>query len=166
MLDPKSIGSNFIVAVVTDVIEPGLPSASSVRPMVESQLLNKKKAQKIKEQMGKVSDLNAVATKFNQQVQSLDSIRFSGGGPLGFEAKVTGALFNPDSKGKTVADPIAGQMGVYAIRVEATFTGAVENAAIDQQRQMLEMQSRQQMQSPLQLLQKRATIKDNRAKFY
>ncbi len=166
VLDPKSIGSNFIVAVVTDVIEPGSPSASSVRPMVESQLLNKKKAQKIKEQMGKVSDLNAVATKFNQQVQNLDSIRFSGAGPLGFEAKVIGALFNPDNKGKTVADPIAGTGGVYAIRVDNTFTGAVENAAIDQQRQMLEMQSRQQMQSPLQLLQKRATIKDNRAKFY
>ena len=166
VLDPKSIGSNFIVAVVTDVTEAGSPSASAVRSQVEPLLLNKKKAEKIKSQMGKVSDLAAVAAKFNQQVQNADSVRFSGAGPLGFEGKVIGAMFNPDNKGKTVADGIAGQTGVYALRVDNTFTGAVENAAIDQQRQMLEMQSRQQMQSPLQLLQKRATIKDYRAKFY
>lgn len=166
VLDPQTIGSNFVVAVVTDVTEPGLPSANAVRSQVEPLLLNKKKAEKIKSQMGKVSDLNAVATKFNVQVQNADSVRFSGAGPLGFEGKVTGALFNPDNKGKTVAEPIAGQTGVYAIRVDNTFTGAVENANIEQQRQMLEMQSRQQMKSPLQLLEKRANIKDYRAKFY
>ncbi|GAA4741104.1 peptidylprolyl isomerase [Flavisolibacter ginsenosidimutans] len=166
VLNPISIGSNFIVAVVTDVSEPGLPSASAARQMVEPILLNKKKADKIKSQIGKVTDLNTIASKFNQQVQTADSIRFSGAGPLGFEGKVIGAMFNPANKGKVCEEPIAGQMGVYAIRVDNTFTGAVENANIEQQRQMLEMQSRQQMGSPLELLQKRANIKDYRAKFY
>ena len=78
--------------------------------------------------MGTVTDLNAVAAKFTQQVQVADSIRFSGGGPLGYETKVLGALFNPANKGKVCPEGIPGQMGVYAIRVENTFTGAVENA--------------------------------------
>ncbi|HVF98086.1 MAG TPA: peptidylprolyl isomerase [Flavisolibacter sp.] len=166
VLDPKSLGSSYVVALVTDVTKPGVSSAKVVRTMVEPILMNKKKAAKIKEQLGKVSDLNAVAAKFGQQVQTVDSVRFSGGGALGYETKVIGALFYPANKGKVVQEPITGQMGVYAIRVDGTFTGAVDNASIEQQRQMMEMQSRQQQRSPVDLLQKRADIKDNRAKFY
>ncbi|RYZ29755.1 MAG: peptidylprolyl isomerase [Chitinophagaceae bacterium] len=166
VLDPKSIANSYIVAVVTDVQKAGLPSASAVRTMIEPVLVNKKKAEQIKKQMGTVADLNAVASKFNQQVQTADSLRFSGSGPLGYETKVLGAVFNPSNKGKTVAEGIPGQMGVYAIRVDNTFTGAVENAGIEQQRQMLEMQARQQMPAPVQVLEKKADIKDYRAKFY
>ena len=166
VLDPKSIANSYIVAVVTDVQKAGLPGANAVRTMVEPVLVNKKKAEQIKKQMGTVSDLNAVAAKFNQQVQTADSIRFSGGGQLGYETKVLGAIFNPGNKGKVVNEGIPGQMGVYALRVDNIFTGAVENAGIEQQRQMLEMQSRQQMPAPVQVLQKKAEIKDYRAKFY
>ncbi|HUC81078.1 MAG TPA: peptidylprolyl isomerase [Flavisolibacter sp.] len=170
VLSPHQVGNNaIIVAIVTDVVEPGLPSASAVRQAVEPVLVNKKKAEQIKKQMGTVSDLNAVASKFNQQVQPADSVRFSGGGPLGYEMKVVGAMFNPGNKGKVVAEGIAGQMGVYAIRVDNTFTGAVDNANIEQQRQMMQMQARQMYGSPeaiLETLKKKAEIKDNRAKFY
>ena len=166
VLDPKSIGNSYIVAVVTDVQRAGLPSASAVRTMVEPILMNRKKAEQIKKQMGTVNDLNAVAAKFNQQVQTADSIRFNGASALGYETKVLGAVFNPSNKGKVVAEGIAGQMGVYALRVDNTFTGAVDNAGIEQQRQMLEMQYRQQMRSPVDVLQRKAQIKDYRAKFY
>ncbi|HVF80853.1 MAG TPA: SurA N-terminal domain-containing protein, partial [Flavisolibacter sp.] len=166
VIDPKLINNNYIVAVVTEVEKAALPSASSVRAMVEPVLRNKKKADQIKGQMGTITDLNAVASKFNQQVQPADSVRFSGGGALGYETKVLGALFNPANKGKVCPEGIAGQAGVYAIRVDATFTGAVENADIESQRKMLEMQARQQFRSPVEVLQKKADIKDNRAKFY
>lgn len=166
VLDPKSIANNYTVAVVTDVQKAGLPTATAVRTMIEPILINQKKADHIKKQMGTVTDLNAVAAKFNQQVQPADSIRFSGGGALGYETKVLGAVFNPANKGKVVAEGIAGNTGVYALRVDNTFTGAVDNAGIEQQRQMLEMQSRQQMRSPVEILQKKAEIKDYRAKFY
>lgn len=170
VLSPHQVGNSaIIVPLVTEVIEPGLPSANAIRQAVEPVLVNKKKAEKIKEQMGKVADLNAVAAKFNQQVQPADSVRFSGGGALGYETKVIGAIFNPNNKGKVVLEGIAGQMGVYAIRVDNTFTGAVENANIEQQRQMMQMQARQMYGSPeaiLETLKKKAEIKDNRAKFY
>jgi peptidyl-prolyl cis-trans isomerase D len=170
VLGPHQIGNSaIIVSIVTDVTEPGLPSANAVRQVVEPVLLNKKKAEKIKQQMGKVTDLNSVAAKFSQQVQPADSIRFTGGGALGYEQKVIGAIFNPANKGKVVAEGIAGQMGVYAIQVTNTFTGAVDNANIEQQRMMMQMQARQMYGSPdaiLETLKKRAEIKDNRAKFY
>jgi peptidyl-prolyl cis-trans isomerase D len=137
--------------------------------MVEPLLINRKKAEQIKKQMGSVTDLNAVAAKFNQQVQRADSTSFSGGGNLGYETKVLGVIFNPNNKGKVVAEGIAGQLGVYAVQVANTFTTAVDNANIEQQRQMMLMQARQQYGSPdaiLSTLQKKAEIKDYRAKFY
>ncbi len=162
----QTINNSYIVAVVTGVDKAGLPSAASVRSMIEPILINRKKADVIKGQMGKVTDLNAVAAKFNQTVQPVDSLRFSGGGPLGYEVSVIGALFNPANKGKVSADPIPGQAGVYAIRTDAVFTGAVENASIEDQRRMMEMQARQMFRSPVEALQKRADIKDYRSKFY
>ena len=162
----QPINNNYIVAIVTSVDEAGLPSAASVRSIVEPILINRKKADVIKGQMGKVADLNAVAAKFNQPVQPVDSLRFTGGGPLGYEVAVIGALFNPANKGKVCPDPIPGQAGVYAIRTDAVLTGAVENASIEDQRRMMEMQNRQMFRSPVEALQKRAEIKDYRSKFY
>lgn len=162
----QPIDNNYIVSVVTDVNKPGLPSASSVRSIVEPVLRNKKKADMLKKQIGTVNDLNAVAAKFNQQVQPADSLRFSGGGALGYEPTVIGAIFNPANKGKVCPEPLAGQAGVYAIRTNAVYTLPVENASIEQQRQMMEMQARQMYRSPVELLQKRADIKDYRSKFY
>jgi peptidyl-prolyl cis-trans isomerase D len=162
----QPINNSYIVAVVTSVDKPGLPSASSVRSMIEPILRNRKKADMIKKQMGTVTDLNVVASKFNQPVQPADSLHFSGGGTLGYETRVLGAIFNPANKGKVCPEPIAGQAGVYAIRTDAVFTTAVENASIEQQRQMLEMQSRQMFRSPVEVLQKKATIKDYRSNFY
>ncbi len=162
----QPINNTYIVAVVTDVQEAGVPSASAVRSLVEPVLRNRKKAEMIRSQMGKVSDLTAVSTKFNQPVQPADSIRFGGGGALGYESKVLGAIFNPANKGKVCPEGIAGQAGVYAIRTDAVYTTAVENASIEQQRQMLEMQARQMFRSPVDILQKKADIKDYRSKFY
>jgi peptidyl-prolyl cis-trans isomerase D len=162
----QPINNTYIVAVVTDVQEAGVPTATAVRSIVEPILRNRKKAEMIRSQMGKVTDLNAVAAKFNQPVQPADSIRFSGGGPLGYETKVIGAIFNPANKGKVAPEAIAGQAGVYAIRTDAVFTTAVENASIEQQRQIMEMQSRQMFRSPVEVLQKKADVKDYRSKFY
>lgn len=162
----QPINNSYIVAVVTDVQKPGVPSASAARSIVEPILRNRKKAELIKGQMGTVTDLSAVATKFNQPVQPADSLSFGGGGPLGYEAKVIGAIFNPANKGKVAPEGIAGQAGVYAIRTDAVFTTAVENANIEQQRQMMQMQSRQMFRSPVEVLQKKADVKDYRSKFY
>ena len=168
IVGPERVGLNYVVAVVTEINKPGLESVNSVRPRVEPILRNKKKAQQIIKNIGQPASLEQVSAKVNQQVQTADSLRFSGGtSALGYEPVVLGAAFNASNKGK-VTEPLAGTQGVYVLRVENITTTPVETAALNQQSKMLEMQERQMMQyrSPIEVLKKAADITDNRAKFY
>ncbi|GAC1416446.1 MAG: SurA N-terminal domain-containing protein [Flavisolibacter sp.] len=169
VIGPERVGDNYIVAIVTEVNEPGLQGAGKARPMIEPVLRNKKKAEKIIKNIGSVNTLEAIASKIGQKIQKQDSLRFNGGNnALGYEPKVLGAIFNPANKGKTVGEPIAGTQGVYIIRVDQVITTPVVAAGLDQQAKMMEMQARQTMQyrSPIEALRKTADVKDNRAKFY
>ncbi|HEX2607806.1 MAG TPA: peptidylprolyl isomerase [Flavisolibacter sp.] len=176
IVGPERVGDNYVVAIVTDVNKAGLAAASRVRPYIESILRNKKKAEQIKKAIGTVSSLEAVAQKYNQGVQTLDSLRFSGGNNvLGYESRVLGAAFNPANKGKVCPEPIEGQAGVYVLRVDNISTTPVETANIEEQRKMLEQQARQGITSRMsygggnpfvEALKRSAKINDYRADFY
>jgi peptidyl-prolyl cis-trans isomerase D len=176
VVGPERIGDNYVVAVVTETNAAGVASVSRVRPAVEPLLRNKKKAEEIKKKIGQVTTLEQVAGKTYQQIQSVDSLHLSGANNmLGYEPKVLGASFNPANKGKVVQEPIAGQAGVYVIRVDNTSTMPVAIANIEEQRRMLEEQTRQRMMQQMQYgggnpfvepLKKAASIKDYRAKFF
>jgi peptidyl-prolyl cis-trans isomerase D len=166
VVGPDRVGENYIVAVVAEIDEPGLPSANKVRSIVEPVLRNKKKAEQIKKNIGNVTDLNQLAAKVSQAVQTVDSLTFEGrSSNLGFETRVIGAAFNPANKGK-ISQPVAGQVGVYVLRVNNVATTPVTAADIQQQRMMLEMQTKQMLRSPLEALIKAADVKDYRANFY
>jgi peptidyl-prolyl cis-trans isomerase D len=174
VIGPESIPDNYVVAVVTDVTEPGLPSVASVRMQIEPLLRNKKKGEMIVKNIGQVTTLEQTATKVNQPVQTLDSLRLSGGRTLGYEPKVLGAVFNPANKGKVVTQPLVGLSGVYVIRVDDQSTTPVESANVEERRKQLEEQMKNQLMQQMQYggnpildpLKKNATIKDYRAKFY
>jgi peptidyl-prolyl cis-trans isomerase D len=174
IIGPESVPDNYIVAVVTEITEPGLPNPTSVRTMVEPLLKNKKKGEIIIKNIGQVSSLEEVSSRVNQPVQIADSLRLNGGKSFGYEPKVLGAAFNPANKGKVVTQPIVGFNGVYVIKVEDLSTTPVEAANIEDQRKQMEMQIKNQMMQQMQYgmnpvldpLKKNAKIKDNRAKFY
>jgi peptidyl-prolyl cis-trans isomerase D len=174
VISPERVGDNYIVAVVTDVNEPGTQSVSSVRPRVEPILRNKKKGEQIIKKIGQVTTLEQVSGKVGQTIQNVDSLRFNGGANLGYEPKVLGASFNPANKGKVVNEPIAGTSGVFVLRVDNVTTTPVEAANIEQQQQMLDMQTRQSIMQQMQqgynpiieVLKRAANIKDNRSKFF
>jgi peptidyl-prolyl cis-trans isomerase D len=174
VIGPEMLPDNYVVAVVTDVTEPGLPGVASARPMIEPLLRNKKKGETIVKNIGQVSSLEQVASKTNQTVQTADSLRFNGGSAFGYEPKVLGAAFNPANNGKLVTQPLVGTNGVYVIKVDGQSTTAVESANINEQRKQLEMQMKQQLMQQMQYgmnpvldpLKKTAKIKDYRAKFY
>lgn len=174
IIGPEMLPDNYVVAVVTDITEPGLPSVASVRPTIEPLLRNKKKGEIIVKNIGQVSSLEQVASKINQTVQTADSIRFNGGSAFGYEPKVLGAVFNPANNGKLVNQPLVGTNGVYVIKVDGQTTTPVETANIDDQRKQLEMQMRQQLMQQMQYgmnpvldpLKRSAKIKDYRSKFY
>lgn len=174
VIGPEQLQDNYVVGIVTDINKPGLPGVAAVRQMVEPILKNKKKADIIIKNIGQVNSLEQVATKTNQQVTTEDSLRLAGGRTLGFEPKILGAIFNPANKGKVVSQPIAGNSGVFALKVDNVYTVPVETANINEQRKNYEQQLKQSLMSQFQQnrnpildpLKKVATIKDNRAKFY
>jgi len=174
VIGPEQVPDNYVVAVVTNVTEPGLPDVASVRPMIEPLLRNKKKGEMIVKNIGQVSSLEEVSARVKQPVQTADSLRLSGGRTFGYEPKVLGAIFNPSNKGKVVTQPIVGLNGVYVVKVDDQTTTPVETANIDEQRKQLEMQMQNQLRQQMQYgmnpildpLKKNATIKDYRAKFY
>ncbi|GAA4337906.1 peptidylprolyl isomerase [Flaviaesturariibacter amylovorans] len=173
VLQPQRITApveGYVVAVVTSVNKPGLMSVNAARPGVEVVLRNQKKAAQIRKNIGAISTLEAVSQKVSQPVVNADSVRFAGNNnnALGFEYKVIGAAFNPANKGKVVPEPIDGQAGVYVLRVDGISGTVTEFGNAQQYRQVLQQQARQQAQNqdPLTPLKARASIKDNRAKFY
>jgi len=96
----------------------------------------------------------------------------SGAAKLGYEPKVSGAVFNPANKGKVVPEALAGGQGVYVVRVDNITTTAVANANIADQRKNMIQQMKQYVENsrgpgyPLNILQKAASITDKRSQHF
>jgi peptidyl-prolyl cis-trans isomerase D len=169
VIEPARVGESYVVATVTEIYEQGIQTPAQARAIVEPILRNEKKAAQITQKLGKITTLDAAATAVSQPVQTADSLRFSGANAVfGFEGKVIGAVFNPANKGKLVPEAIKGQAGVYVLRVENINATPIDNANIELQRQMMQMQTRQaaMQRSPAEALKEAADIKDNRTDFY
>jgi len=166
-------GYKFIVAVVTDVLKEGVQPVSIARggtqttPSVERILKDKKKAEQIKQMIGKVTTLEAAAAVLKDSIVVADSVRISGGRQLG-DARALGAIFNPANKGKIIPEPIAGKDAVYVIRVDDVTTTSVI-ADIEMQRTQMRsrtMGMQAQLSQPATIMRKLSKVKDNRRNFY
>lgn len=169
VLQAQRVGNQYLVAMVTEVNKEGTMSPAKARMMVAPLLINEKKAEIIKNKIGKITTLEAAASTLKKTVETADSIRFNGQGSamLGFEPKVVGASFNKANLNKVVPEAITGTQGVYVIRVDNQMATPVAAGNIDQERMMRYQQAKQQARfQSLQGLREAATIKDNRSKFY
>ena len=169
VVGPETVGSNEVVAIVTEINKEGTMSPSKARMMVEPLLMNEKKAEIIKQKIGKITSLEAAASVLKKQVETADSLRFSGraNAALGFEPKILGAAFNKANVNKVVPEAIAGTQGVYVMKVDNIAATPVANANVEEERKMRYMQSKQQASfQSLQALREDAKVKDYRNKFY
>jgi peptidyl-prolyl cis-trans isomerase D len=167
VLKPVKVGDNYVVAVVTEVLKEGTMSVEKARPSAEAALRNKKKTEILKQKAGKITTLEAVASAWGgKQIETLDSLRFSGSNAtLGYEPRVTGAIFNPANKGKVVPEVLEGQSGVYVIKVDNISTTQVTAGSVADQRKAQADQKKNTV-NPMAALKNAATIKDNRATIY
>jgi len=167
VLKPVKVGDSYVVAVVTEVLKEGTQPVEKARPAVESALRNKKKTEILKQKVGKITTLEAVAAAWGgKQIETLDSLRFSGSNAtLGYEPRVTGAIFNPASKGKVMPEVLEGQSGAYVVRVDNVTSTPVTAGSVADQRKMMADQKKG-MINPIAALKSAATIKDNRANIY
>lgn len=165
--EPQDMKDKFVVVAITGAEEPGLPSANKARPAVESLVRNQEKAKMIKAKMGNVTTLEALAAAQGQTVQRADSVMFSnpsinGAGP---EPKIVATAFNKANLSK-VLQPIAGNVGVYAIKPEMIGAKVAVAPSIEEQRKQIESQLKQSIAySAISGLRHAANIKDKRSKF-
>ncbi len=167
--EPFNVGDKYVVAMLTEVNHAGTMSVAKARPLVEPILRNEKKADQIIKKIGNAPvSLEAVGIATGLKLQKADSIGFNS--PyipnLGQESKVVGAAFNKQLLGKSCSLPIAGNGGVFVIKVDnvvakPNFSGDIEQMRKSQQQMQQSLAQRQ----AIEVLKKTATIKDNRAKF-
>jgi peptidyl-prolyl cis-trans isomerase D len=168
--EPFSVGDKYVVAQVTEINKEGLMTPAKARAQVEPILRNKKKAEIIIKKLNNPATLEAAASAGGQSILKADSITFNSINipNVGMEPKVVGSAFDKQLAGKPASQPIAGNGGVFVIKVENVSATSNPNADLQQQRMMMEQQEKGRV-SPNVLvysLRKQAKIKDDRTNFY
>ena len=173
VLKPERIDYNYVVAVVTGVYDEGTKSPDVARLEVEPVLRNRKKAEILKQKVGKVTTLEAAAAALGGKlIEVIDSVRMNSTSKIAYEPGVNGATFNPANKGKVVPEVLEGQSGVYIVRVDSVSTTPVTDGDINALRNNMYQQFKQYASNPqspaypINSLKKAATIKDKRSNRY
>lgn len=171
VLKPELVnnGSDYVVAMVTEINEEGTQPVAKARPLVEYELRKKKKAEIIKQKIGKVTTLEAAATALGKQIETIDSLRMSTKTPalkLGNEPKVIGAAFSAANKGKVVPEALEGASGIYVIRVENIAATPSAGGGVAEQRKARYETEKSQQSGPIESMKKAAKIKDKRSDTY
>ncbi len=170
--EPFSVSNQFVVAVLTKKVKEGLPDVRTARPLVESFVRNKKKSEEIIKKVGKNPSLEAAAAAYQKQVLTAgadSTLTFNAAiiNGVGNEPKVAGASFNKEYQTK-VSPAIAGNTGVFVIKVNSINAKPLPPSAVDLQQKNMKLN--QEMQSAIgksfEALKKTADIKDKRSKFF
>jgi peptidyl-prolyl cis-trans isomerase D len=162
VVQPEKVGTSYVVAVVSEVINEGTQSASSARINVEYTLRNKKKADAIRKKIGSITTLEAASAALGKPIERADSI--SSANTKGIELQLVGALFNPANKGKVIPELLAGNTAAYVVQVNSTGTAPLASVNITAQRANYISQHRNT--NTIQALREAAKIKDKRKEFY
>lgn len=163
-----NIDNKYVVGVIATINKKGIPSAATLKPLVENFVRNEKKAQQIISTKFKGTTLDAiVAANAGLTIQRADTLMYSQDFVPGLgdrELKFTGAAFNANNKGK-VTEPIAGNSGVFAIKVENIGAKPGVNNA-DNLKQSIINNLKSGANGVYEALKKVASITDNRAELY
>jgi len=164
--EPFDMKDKFIVAMVTNIQEKGLMNVTKARPLAEPFVINEKKAKKIIADKFKGNTLESYSQSAGVGINRADSINFTSSfvPGVGMEAKVIGTAFNRSMINK-VSEPIAGNSGVFGVRVEVIGARPSGGNVEDLQRTM-EGQLKSSGFGAINALKKAATIKDNRFDFF
>ena len=166
-----NMNDQFVVAILEKIQPEGLLDAKTARPMVELTVRIEKKAAEINTKLTAASSLEAAAKSFNVLVGTTgadSTLTFNAQiiNGIGLEPKIIGAAFNKAYQTK-LSEPIAGNNGVYVIKVNSIGNKTAETPEIvaaqiaDKTRTMM-----QTTYSFFESLKKVATIKDSRSKIF
>lgn len=158
--------SKYVVAGLSKIIAPGLPKAADVRSQVEFAVLNELKAKAAVEEIGDSRDLNAIASKYGVELDTLIGINllnsFIAG--LGNEPEVLGTIFGMEAGESSKA--IIGNSGIFLVQtLNKTEAGPTSNISF-LRRTLTEKAQASVPANLIESLKDLFKIKDNRAVFY
>jgi peptidyl-prolyl cis-trans isomerase D len=170
--DPMPVGDQFIVATVDKIYEEGTQDIETARPRAENSIREEKKGELIISALGTNPTLESAAAKYAKEIKMAgtdSSITFKSQiiDSVGNETKLIGAIFNKANLNK-VAAPVAGKAGVFVFKVNSVGEKAVnpnEDKAQTRIQQTAALRN-QAVSNWFEGLRKKATIKDNRSKFF
>jgi peptidyl-prolyl cis-trans isomerase D len=163
--DVFECGNQFIVAALTEVNDGEYRSLESVKAELTIQAINEKKAAYITNKLNGVTTLADAATLFDTEVKSAEAVSLSSYrlGAAGNEPVVIGTAFTLEPN--TTSKPIKGNNGVYMISVgEKT----VAEGQLNPTQEISNLNMRTSYTIPYQaisLIEEKANIVDNRARF-
>ena len=163
--DVFECGDQFVVAALTEVNDGEYRPLEAVRAELVMAATNNKKAEYIINQLKGVSTLEAAAELFDTDVKtaegiSLSSLRF---GAAGVEPAVIGTALALEAN--TMSAPVKGNNGVYVLTVGEK---KVAETALDAAQEIMQLNMRTSYSLPYQavsLLEEKAEVVDNRARF-
>jgi len=168
--DVFDCGTEFVVALTTEVNEKGYRSLEKVTEQLKAEIIKDKKAElminDLKAQLSKTPSLEALAATMGDSVKMAPAVNFAA-----YQFGMTGA--EPAVIGKstvaainTVSAPIKGNAGVYVIRT----SNKVENPQpFDAKMEIMQLNSRMNYSLPYMIIQDlkdKAEIVDNRLNFF
>ena len=170
--DPIPVGDQFIVAMVDKILKEGTQDIETAKPLAENAIREEKKGEAIIKNLGSGVTLETAASKYGKVILNAgqdSAITFKSQiiDSIGNEPKLIGAIFNKANLNK-VAAPIAGKTGVYVFKVNSIAEKAIdpnENAVQNRAQQTAALRN-QAATNWFEGLRKKATIKDNRSKFF
>jgi len=122
-----TVEENYIVGLITQAREAGMPDIEDIRPLLESEVKKIKKAEKLIAQMdGMGSDINTIASNMSVNTQNLTDLAFgnTAGTNMASEPEVVATAFSL-TQGQ-VSKPIKGNIGVYQVKVDAVREAAAQ----------------------------------------
>ncbi|MFO7788993.1 MAG: SurA N-terminal domain-containing protein [Bacteroidota bacterium] len=163
-------GDRFIVAKLTKVKEEGTAPLEQVKEQVESIVLNKKKAEIIKETISEAmqnnTELTAIAQDMGLRVDTANNISFNSFSVprVGIEPKLIGRAANIEPG--TLDGPVEGNSGVFVYKVTQR-NEAPEIDDYSQQKARLKSQLSSRVgYELLEAIKEASEIEDNRAVFF
>jgi peptidyl-prolyl cis-trans isomerase D len=170
--DPMPVGDDFVVAIVDKVYAEGTQDLETARPLAENAIREEKKAEQIIAALGANPTLESAAAKYAKEIKIAgadSSLTFKAGriDSIGVEPKLIGAIFNKANLNK-VAAPIAGKTGVFVFKVNSISEKATDPNEDKVQNRIQQTAALRNFAAAnwFEGLRKKASIKDNRSKFF
>ncbi len=127
---PMTVGNDYVVALLTKVMEPGEPSFENIADQMREEALKAAKAKLYVDKLKKANNLDDAAEIADSQVKSARGITLKSGiitgSGVGQEPKVAGLAFAVPNGSMSL--PIEGEHGIWVIAPTSEVTPAEEKS--------------------------------------